>query len=421
MEIEHRSGDTGTATALERARAFSQALSDAARRARFSQRSRRSFSGGGFQARKGQTVQQIAIKVSFWLMVALPSVLTAGYYWLFAANQYVAEARFTIAGGEPPLADGLQLTTGIPAIAIIQDTQIVVNYINSRAAVEKLDQMVGLRKLYSEDKADFLTRFDPSKPIERFVEYWKSMAEENIKLPSGIVEMRVRAFSPRDAADIANAVIRICEDLINDIDDRMRRDAVASAELELSRATARLTQARLSLEKARNDEGLLDAEKAGEAIGKLIEDASGFYLRLQQEYNSQLKAVSADAPQMRALKQRLGAVQDQIKDLQGKLTLTGKSAGGEATISTTMSKFAELDLEKKIAEGLYASAATSLESARIAAEHKMMYINPFVRPSVPEESRYPRRAISWFLITGSLALFWAICVGLGVAIRNHMA
>ena len=200
MEIEHRSGDTGTATALERARAFSQALSDAARRARFSQRSRRSFSGGGCQARKGQTVQQIAIKVSFWLMVALPSVLTAGYYWLFAANQYVAEARFTIAGGEPPLADGLQLTTGIPAIAIIQDTQIVVNYINSRAAVEKLDQMVGLRKLYSEDKADFLTRFDPSKPIERFVEYWKSMAEENIKLPSGIVEMRVRAFSPRDAA-----------------------------------------------------------------------------------------------------------------------------------------------------------------------------------------------------------------------------
>ena len=65
-----------------------------------------------------------------------------------------------------------------------------------------------------------------------------------------------------------------------------------------------------------------------------------------------------------------------------------------------MSKFAELDLEHQIAQRLYTSATTALESARMVAEHKMMYINTFVRPAVPQDSRYPRRLLSWALITG---------------------
>src|SRR4051812_39190401 len=123
-------------TALTRARDLSQALSDAARRARFSSRSRRKFIGGGFQARKGAAVMRAAAFISFFAMVAIPTVVISVYYAFVASDQYVAEAKFTVSGGELPKLDGIGAFTGIPALSAIQDTQIVTNYIESRAAVE---------------------------------------------------------------------------------------------------------------------------------------------------------------------------------------------------------------------------------------------------------------------------------------------
>ena len=421
MEIEQRDEAGRQVTALDRARAFSQALSDAARRARFSSRGRRAMSAGGFQARKGQTAQRWTIIISGILLVAIPSIISGVYFGFVAADQYVSEARFTVAGGEPPIADGLQLATGIPALAIVQDTQIVTNFIDSRAAVEQLDRMVNLRDAYSDKRADWYARFNPSLPIEKFVRYWQSMVDASIKLPSGIVEMQVRAFTPTDAVKISNAVLKISENLINDLNERMNRDAVANAQVEMDRATERLGKARAALEKARNDEGILDAEKAGELIGRLIEGARARYLQMEQEYNAQLRSVSADAPQMRAMKTQLSAVQGQIQNLESQLTVNGKGSAGAKTIATSMSKFAELDLEKQIAERLYASAATGLESSRLAAEHKLMYINAFVRPTIPEEPRYPRRMLSWIGVTASATILWLLCVGLGLIVRNHMA
>jgi capsular polysaccharide transport system permease protein len=86
-----------------------------------------------------------------------------------------------------------------------------------------------------------------------------------------------------------------------------------------------------------------------------------------------------------------------------------------------MTKFSELDLERQIAERLYSGAAASLEIARLTAERKMMYINAFVKPVVPQESQFPRRFLYSFLICISSLTLWGICCGLVVLIRNHMA
>jgi capsular polysaccharide transport system permease protein len=408
-------------SALARARDLSQALADAARRARLSSRSRRKFVGGGFQARKGAAFMRAAAFISFFAMVALPASATAIYYTFIASDQYLSEAKFTVSGGEPARLDGIGAFTGIPAISVIQDTQIVTNYIESRAAVEKLETTINLRKLYSGDGADWFARFNPNKPIEKLVKYWQHMVDISIKMPSGIVEFKVRAFTREDSARIAQAVLDLSEALINDLNKRMNRDAISNAELELDRAASRLTKARLALEKARNEGGLLDANKAGDALNGLITEARGTLLQLQQEYMSQRAVVLENAPQMRALKSRIDVTVAQISDLESKVTTTNGSAVGESSIATSISKFGELDLERQIAERLYAGAAASLEVARITAENKAMYINAFVRPVTPEESQYPRRWLFTSLFAlGCLAL-WGLCCGLVVVVRNHMA
>jgi capsular polysaccharide transport system permease protein len=417
-EIEPARG----ATALERARTLSNALSDAARRARFATRSRgRSYIGGGFQARRGERLMKLAIMASFILMVGLPTFVGIIYYAFIAADQYAAEARFTVAGGEIMAADNIAQLTGVPAAAIIQDTQVVTNYLQSRAAVEKLEKSVQLRRLYSRPEVDWWARFNPKDPIEDFVDYWNRMISVWIEMPSGIVRFQVRAFTPADAASIGNAVLKISEELVNDLNGRLFRDAVKDAEQQLERASNRLAHARIALENARNQGGLLDANKAADALSTLINDTRGSLLQMEQEYTAMGKAIRQDAPPMQSLKARIDSAKAQIAELETKLTGARQTASSEPTLAVVMTKFAELDLERQIAERIYAAAASSLEMARLIAERKTMYVNAFVKPVVPEYPEYPRRLLYVALIFGVCVSVWGASCGLAIVVRNHMA
>jgi capsular polysaccharide transport system permease protein len=408
-------------SALSHARLVSRALTEAARRARFSTRSRRAFSSGGFEARRGARAMRIFVWLSFFVIVAAPSVAAAVYYGLIASDQYVAEAQFTVMGGEPPTRDAIAATTGIPAMAIIQDTQIVVNFIESRAAVEKLDAALNLRQIYSRDDIDFLARLKPDEPIERVVRYWWRMTDASIIMPGGIIRFRVRAFTADDAQKLGDAVITISEQLINELNRRMFADAVTNAERELERTAARLAAKSAALEKARNEEGVLDTEKTATALNKLITDLKAQLATMQAEYDAQLQEVSKNAPQLLTFKARIDAARGQIADFEAKLTSAEAADQKGRPLSVAMTKFAELDLEQQIAERLYAGAATSLEVARLAAEHKLMYLNTFVRPVAPQEARYPYRFLfSLGVAIGCLAAWGVLCGAVTLA-RNHMA
>jgi capsular polysaccharide transport system permease protein len=420
IDDDHAS-EVRSVTALEKVRLVSQALSDAARRTRMSSRGRRGFSGGGFQARRGARIMRWAVIASFFVMVVAPSVAGAIYYALVASDQFVAEAEFTVSGGEAPPIDGIGALTGMPAMAILQDTQIVTNYIHSRAGLEALEKLVPVREAYASAAVDSLSRFNSKKPIEKFVRYWEKMSEVSIKMPAGIVELKIRAFTSEESERIARAVLQICEALINDLNDRMNHDAIANAQQELEQTAQRLTKARAALEEARNDTGLLDTGKAAEGLNRLAMETRASLLRFQQEYRTQLDNVSQSAPQMLALKSRIDVTQSQIAEIESKLTATQSSVGDQPTIAVSMTKFGELDLERQVAEHLYAGAETSLEAARLNAERKTMYLKTFVNPVAPQEAAYPRRALYSFLIlVGSMA-FWGILCGLAATIRNYMA
>jgi capsular polysaccharide transport system permease protein len=408
--------------AIERARLMSQALASAARRARVSRKGKSSFNAGGFQARRGARLVFLALLISFVVMVAVPTAMATIYFAFVASNQYVADTQFTVMGGEVQQQDGFANITGIPAMAIIQDTQIVANYIHSRAAVDLLDEKVGLRALYARDDVDALSRAPRDLPIEEFLPYWRKMASVSIQMPSGIVDVHVRAFSAADAVKIGRGVVEISERLINDLNLRMNADLLRNTENELQRASQRLAQARSALEKARNQEGLLDAQRSADALNKLITEARGSLLVLQQEQATQLRYVTAGSPQMKVLKSRIEAARAQIAELEAKLTSSrGEAASGDKALSASITTFAMLDLERQIAERLYAGAAAAAETARLISERKAMYLNTFVWPHEPEYPLYPKRLMSALLWSLGAFTLWGALAGVAAAARNHMA
>ena len=191
------------ASALERAQAVSKALTDAARRARFSVRARGAYRGGSFEARAGAKFIRFVTITLFVMMVAVPDLVATVYFGLIASDQYVSEAKFTVSSAAIPKMDGLGSVTGVPPVLIVQDTQVVTNYIVSRAMVEQLERTVDLRGAYSSKSIDWWARFRKDRPIEKFTDYWEKMCNASISFPSGIVTLTVRAFTPGDAKRIA--------------------------------------------------------------------------------------------------------------------------------------------------------------------------------------------------------------------------
>jgi capsular polysaccharide transport system permease protein len=409
---------------IERAKVASRSLSDAARRARFSSRARGALNGSGFQARPGAKLLRIVGLVLFVLMVAVPNLIAVTYYGLLASDQYVSEARFTVSTAALPKMDGVGSVTGVPPILIIQDTQIVTNYIHSRAMVDELEKTVALRDVYSSNTIDRWARFRHDKPIEKFVKYWEHMSDVSIGMPSGIVALGIRAFSPADAKRIADAVVKQSEQLINDMNERMRHDTVAAAELDLRRASDALGRARLKMEAARNEEGLLDVGQTNLAMSGLISGVEGDLLRAQQEYQTQSRYVDDTAPQMRVLKSRIASMSTQLDEMKAQVTAPNKtsiSALADKTLSGKMTKFAELDLDQRIAEKRYAQAVAAVEAARILNERKMMYLHEIVAPALPEDAKYPKRWLSIGMTFLASIIAWGATFGMIAFVRNHMA
>ncbi len=409
---------------LGRAQSVSQYLSDAARRARFSSRARGAYQQSGFGARRGARAMRIAMITLFTLTVVVPNIVSTVYFTTLASDQFVSEAKFTVSSGAIPKLDAVGAVTGVPALLIVQDTQIVTNYIESRALVELLDKEMNLRELFGSSSIDWWSRFRTDKPIEKLAEYWEKRAISSITFPSGVVTFSMRAFTPGHARELADTVIARCEALINNLNEKMRNDTVAASESDLARAGELLKAARINLENARNAEGILDIGGETKALYEQLTFTETELLKAQQELNAQTRYLSRTAPTVKPVEARVQALKKQLDELKARLTVRENqrnSTEARRSLNEKSSKLAELLLEQQIAEKRYASAAGALDAARILSERKMMYLHQIVSPALPEESTYPRRGLNIGMILLASMLIFAICAGLLSFVRNHMA
>jgi capsular polysaccharide transport system permease protein len=345
----------------------------------------------------------------FLAFFATPAALAIVYFSLIASSLYTSEARFAVRGGARPPIDAISALTGLASLTQVQDSLIVVNYVKSQALVEALDRQLDLRAIFG--RVDWISRFNADDPIEDLVKYWKSHIKTSIEAPSGIVTMRVSAFSPEEALRIANATVDLSERLVNGLSARARQDAVTEAEAELVRAETRLTNALATMRDLRNQQSTLDPQRTAEGIGRLISELRLEKIRLEQELTASERGnVSESAPQVQIMRTRVDVIGEQITGLEQLLTSRDDTEPG--TIAGKITRFDAFELEQQIAEKQYTLAAAALERARVNAEGKHVYLATFVHPVLPRNSTYPNRVFFSLLGIAAAALLYAIAMAL---------
>jgi capsular polysaccharide transport system permease protein len=338
----------------------------------------------------------------------VPAALVVGYLGFVMSDQYTAEAQFTVMGAPSISSDPISRLTGLSGFQETQDALIVINYIKSPAIVTELERTVDLRNLFSRSDIDAHSRFNADDSFEKLVKYWRNQIKLDVESPSGIVTIKVSAFSPQDALAIANAVADASENMVNAMSIRAVRDATAEAENELDRAQRRLQEIRVALQDLRKTQSTLDPRRAADGFNKLIGELRLERARLEEDASSAKRSkLEETSPQVQLLRIKIQVISDQISDLERLITDTG-DATSSATISDKMTRFDQLETNHQIAERQFAAALQTYERARVNAESKKVYLATFARPLLPHDVSWPQHRLLISLMGAAVivGLYW---------------
>jgi capsular polysaccharide transport system permease protein len=361
-----------------------------------------------------------ALLASFLLVVVLPSIATGGYYFLIAAPQFAAEARFVIrsadTGSQGDTLDSNGASAAVAFSPAAQNAYIIASYIRSRAIVDDIRSLVDLRQVFRRPEADFIAQLNQDATEEQLVDYWNSMVHGYVDGPSAIVTVEVRAFTPADALAIANAIDVLSERLVNQVSEHARNDITRAAEEEVGRADRRVRFALQELENARDRDGIIDPVKAAADTSKLIMQLMEDKIRLESDTYLISRSLNKNAPAVRQSSDRLKILTDQIASLRASLA---SDAGGSKTISGALRRFEELEVQRQMSEKLLSLAEDGLERAKIRAERQNVYLLLFAVPMLPNKALYPRRLAYTAVILAALFVLWSIGAFTWLAIEDH--
>jgi capsular polysaccharide transport system permease protein len=358
-------------------------------------------------------------RLSFIIIVALPIGIAALYYLVIAADQYVAEFRFSLRATDAPRPIPAWSFDSNAAPAPTQaEAQIVVQYIGSRAIIDDLEKQLPLRAMFASSAADWWARLSDQAPIETLVQYWRHQVDAFYEPSNGTATVRARAFTPQDSLQLAQAIVGAAEALVNQLSERARRDVLHHATEEVTHAEARLTSALGKIREFRDREGLIDPGKTADATASIAARLRDELVRAQAELSTLKTYMRDDSPEIRVLKARIRSLDAERHAAVQGLTDDSKLRGDAPPAS--LAAFEQLESERRFAETAYQHALEALDRARAEADRQQLYVASFVPPSLPEEALYPRR---WRSL-GTVALIAFAVWGIGGltlrSIREHL-
>jgi capsular polysaccharide transport system permease protein len=354
------------------------------------------------------------------LIVIIPSLIVAGYYYLLASDQYQSEARFVIRSAESngPAVSGIGQMLGFSNAASTSQSEAmgVADYLRSHEVVDALRGRLQLVERFRRPEADFLSALHPANPTPETLEkYYNGKVKIEYNRDTGISDMTVRTFRPEDSYAVINALLTMGEQRVNAQNRRTYNDALSSARTQLAEAEQAAAAVQKRITNYRQDRGDIDPAGSGEAQIRMVSGMTAALSNARAQLSAMRRLISPTSPQYLAMAQRVRSLESELAAQSSKLT------GGNSTIANSLGGYEDLKVRQEFAAKRYEAAAANLEKARETASRQQLYLVRIVEPNKPVRSEYPERGR--IVLTIVIALF--ICYGIGwllvAGVREHAA
>ena len=254
---------------------------------------------------------------------------------------------------------------------------------------------------------DPIFSFDPAGSIEDLTTYWQRMVRISYDANSGLMELRVLAFDPIAAQQIADAIVEKSSTMINNLSAIARADATRYARADLDLAVERLKQAREALTAFRISNEIVDPTADIQGQMGLLNLLQSQQVEALIDFDLLRDATSDRDPRLVQARRRLDIIEARIREERRKF---GVGIDGEngSSYAETIAGFERLTVDREFAEQAYAAAQASFDGARAEANRKSRYLAAYITPTLAERAEFPNRP----LLIGIVALFsflgWSI-------------
>jgi capsular polysaccharide transport system permease protein len=350
----------------------------------------------------------------FSLVVIIPTLTAIFYYGFLAADVYISESRFVVRSPERNVSSPLGgLLEGTGFTRSQDDSYTVLEFMLSRDALRVLDKKLNLREAFN--KGDVFSRFpslDGDDSFENMHRYYQKIVVAQLDPISSISTITVRAFGAEEAQQINQQLLEMSEALVNQLNERGRRDMIRFADNEVAESEKRAKLAGLELARYRNEKGVINPEsQSGIPIQQIAElQAELFSVKVSL---GQLRLLARENPQILALKNRIQMLETEI-NLE-----TERVAGGSKSLASKAAEFQRLVLEKDFADRQLASALVSLEQARNEAQRQQLYLERIDEPNLPDAAMEPRRIRNVLVVLVLSLIVWGVLSMMISGVREH--
>jgi len=347
--------------------------------------------------------------LSFLVMVFVPLVALSIYLWGVSIDQYASTTGITVrqeeSGSATDFLGGLSQFTGGSASG---DADILYEFIQSQELIEAIDARLDLRGHYSDfwDR-DPLFALWPDADIEDLIWYWQRVVRISYDQSTGLIELRILAFSAQEAQLISEAIVEESQKKINALNASARDDLMRYAESDLEDAVARLKKAREALTKFRTRTRIVDPSADLQGQMGVVNNLQQQLAEALVELDLLLGTAQEGDPRISQAERRIRVIRDRIAS-EREAFARDEVAGIGEDYPTLMAEFENLSVDREFAEETYRAALTALDIARDKASRQSRYLAAYVSPTLAQSSQYPQRYVLTALAGLFLLMVWAI-------------
>lgn len=358
------------------------------------------------------------VLLSFFLFVLAPALLSAGYLWIVAVDQYASTVGFSVR--KEQTSPGIEFLGGITDLSSssASDSDILYKFIQSQELVDQLNEDIDLEGIWSFPENDPVFAFVPTGKIEDLLKHWHRMVQVDYDTSTSLLEIRVLAFKPEDARRISRAIFDRSSEMINELSDIARDDTLRYSRQELDETIEYLKATRQTVTEFRNRNQIVDPESDLQTQATLLGYLQSQLAETLIEVELLRGSTREDDPRLQQGRRRIDVIRDQIEEERQKLGF-GTNASGEDVFANIVGEYERLIVEREIAEQAYASAFSAHEASLAEARRQSRYLAAHIKPTLAEKAEYPKRLTLLSLICLFTLTIWSIAVLVFFSLRDR--
>lgn len=350
-----------------------------------------------------------------WQAVIVLALFAAIYWGLLASDRYVSEAHVMVDKTNVTSGQTNDLTALLSGNGKDTHDQLLLrDYLLSVDMMRKLDTRLKLRQHYN-NQGDFLSRlwFEDAS-VEWFHRYYLSRVSVNFDEYSGILVIRVQAFTPEMANSIAKALIDEGERFMNELAHKLALSQVGFIEKQLALSGGRFLETRNKLVAYQNIHNLVSPAGTIENVSSVVSRLEGQVAELRARRRAMESYLAPSAPDISQINMQIEGLVQQIDAEKSKLSTPGKKS-----LNFISEEYDRLVMDAKLAEDLYKGALSSLEMVRVETTRTLMKLSVLQSPTVPEYPLEPRRIYNIASFIAIILMLAGIVHLMSAIIRDH--